>query len=326
MALFLLDPGAAHGEEKGGIFRPSAQIMFEQSLEFVVLQFTLLGSGILMLLLQWAASRTASPNLGIFARWMRWVFIALTMTSVLVFFGYQGHDVWVIALAAFLGWFLLESGYTWLAVSALSRSRLPLFPRYEKSPDGGLEWPNDDRFIRLRGWLRKNGFKRSETLLARYEGQVLMRMAVFDLEDGKTRASFLFFPSDRGSVALACSFQSEAADGVRLVTDNLFIPFGGFYPEQWLVERRPRTRSTEKLYQRHLARCDAYGQDLVRIGADPLEEINHFSREVEKLNRELGFLTEPHEVEDVGRITSAGRFRVWLEIWTLSYLGQARRY
>lgn len=300
--------------------------MFPTDSEPVILQSALLASGILMLLLQWVAGRNASPNLAILARWMRWIFIALVVTSLTIFFGYRGHPVWVLALVAFLGWFLLESAYTWLAVTALSRSQLPLFPRYQKSAEGGFEWPNDGRFIRIRSWLRRSGFQRTDTLLARYEDQVLMRLAIFDHEDRKTRASFLFFPSDRGSVVLACSFHSQTADGTRLVTDNLFVPFGGFYPERWLVERKPRNRSVERLFQRHSARCDAFGGEFVAIEADPLDEINQFSRELEKLNRELGFLAEPDEEENAGRITAAGRVRVWMEIWTLSYLGLARRY
>lgn len=297
----------------------------EQPLETMIIQFALIGCGLILFLLQWLASRRASPNVIICMRWVRWIFISLAGTTIAILFDYTAHPMWVIAVTVFLGWFLAETGYTWLAVSALSRSELPLFPRYEVNPRGP-EWPNDERSIALRSWLRRQGFKLHSALVARHEDQELMRLAVMDREDGQVRASLLFFPNARGHETLACTFHSLAQDGVRMVTDNLFIPFGGFYPESWLVERRPRTRSIEKLYQRHLARCDAHGQALEPIEQDPLEEIRLCNREMERLNRELGFLSEVSEEEEIGRITSAGRVRVWMEVWTLSYFGLARRY
>lgn len=297
----------------------------EIPLESLIIQTALLGSALLMLLLQWAAARQASPNLGILVRWARWIFIALIGTSIASMFDYQAHPMWVVGVAVFLGWFLLETGYTWLAVAALSRSELPLFPRYLENPRGP-EWPNEEKYIHLRASLRKQGFRLRSALVARHEEQELMRLAIMDREDNKVRATLLFFPSASGNETLACAFHSDAEDGTKLVTDNLFIPFGGFYPESWLVERRPRTRSVERLYQRHLARCDAHGRPLMAIELMPLDEINLSSRELEALNRDLGFLTSPQEAEEEGRITVAGRVRVWMEIWTLSYLGLARRY
>jgi hypothetical protein len=297
----------------------------EMPLAPVAVQAALIVCAVLLLLLQWIGSRQGSPNLAILMRWVRWVFIALMGTSLAVLFDYQAHPLWVVWAAVFLGWFLLETAYTWLAVAALSRSELPLFPRYAENPRGP-EWPNEERFIALRAWLRRHGFKQRSSLVARHEDQELMRLSVMDREDGAVRATLLFFPTPRGHETLACSFHSEGEDGTRLLTDNLFVPFGGFYPENWMVERRPRTRSVEKLYQRHLARCDAHAKPLIPLTLEPLDEINRHSGEMERLNRELGFLSEPQDVEDEGRITSAGRVRVWMEIWTLSYLGLARRY
>ena len=47
------------------------------------------------------------------------------------------------------------------------------------------------------------------------------------------------------------------AGGLRIVTDNLYVPFAGFYPENWLVERRPWSRSLPRLLARHHARLAA---------------------------------------------------------------------
>lgn len=282
-------------------------------------------SGGLLLLLVWINRHRVSPTVAIFGRWARWIFVAATVAVFAELLGYRGHPPWVVAVAGFLGWFLLETAYTWMAVNALSRSELPLFPRYEENTRGD-EWPSQDRFIRIRAWLRRNGFKKAQALYARIGEQVLMRVSVYDSEDRKTRLSVLFFPSARGQAAVAFSLHSQGEDGIRIATDNIFLPFGGFYPENWYLERRPRTESLAKLHERHAARCDAHGSALVPFEASPLDEFNQEQRHLEKLNRELGFLNTSSDEMDEGRITPAGRFRVWWELWTLSYLGEPRRY
>ncbi len=282
-------------------------------------------AGGLTLLLSWINRYRVSPTIAIYGRWTRWVFIAATVAVVVEAFGYIGHAPWVVAIAAFLGWFLIETTYTWMAVNALSRSELPLFPRYEENIRGD-EWPSQDRFIQIRSWLRQNGFKRVQALYARVEEHILMRVSVYESAKQKTRLSVIFFPGARGQAAMAFSFHSQASDGIRVVTDNVFLPFGGFYPENWYLERHPRTESLEKLYQRHMARCDAHGTVFNSFEGVPLETYNQEQRHLEQLNRELGFLNHPNEEETDGRISSAGRFRVWWELWTLSYFGRSLRY
>lgn len=299
--------------------------MIDISLQLMLVQALSLLSGILAVVILWANSRMASPTLAIFWRWARWICIATSVATILHQLGYQSHDPWVVALATFMGWFLLESVYSWMAVTALSHSELPLFPRYLEN-ESGNEWPAQERFIRMRAWLRRKGFQRIQALIAKVEEQIFIHISVYESEDKRTRTSIIFFPNARGNAAVAFSFHSLADDGIRLVTDNVFLPYGGFYPESWYVERRPWTRSLEKLWQRHSARCDAHGSELVALDADPLSEFNQEQRDLERLNRELGFLSSPDEAAEEGRITSAGRFRMWAEMWMLSYFGRPRRY
>ena len=47
------------------------------------------------------------------------------------------------------------------------------------------------------------------------------------------------------------SYQCVAADGTRFVTDNFYIPFAGFYPEHWFVERLPLRRALPRMLARH---------------------------------------------------------------------------
>jgi len=80
---------------------------------------------------------------------------------------------------------------------------------------------------------------------------------------------------------------------MRYVTDNLYLPFGGFYPENWLVERRPWQRSLSSLQARHEKRLEAVHDQLAPWTDEPVEDINQQQFELERLNTELGFLF-PH--------------------------------
>jgi|TARA_B110000438_G_scaffold292846_1_gene331781 hypothetical protein len=277
-----------------------------------------------MAFLFWRIRQGASPNVSIGARWIWWSLVALTSASVALAFDYKGHPLWVISSVTLLGWFLLESIYTWLVVSTISQSDLPLFPRFSENT-AGAEWPSDEPYIRLRDWLRKNGFTQTQSLIAKHHDEISIRLVVFDRSDHLVRAAFLFFPHRQGVGAYAATFQSVTETEERLITDNFFLPYGGFYPEGWQIERRPRTRSIERLYNRHLARCDALDLPLSENEAEPLEDLNRSNRTIEQLNRELGFLSTLSE-DDLHRISTAGRARIWKEIWTLAYFGISRKY
>jgi len=155
---------------------------------------------------------------------------------------------------------------------------------------------------------------------------VLMRVSVYENEDATIRLHVLFLPNPRGGfiVCLTCNSVTHAGDSI--VTDNIFLPFGGFYPENWDVERSPWTRSPGRLLQRHRERLDAKAQQLMPFVLSPLEQTNEDQRLVEQLNRDLGFLNKVTEQEEFGRLTAAGKARVWQEIWTLAYLGKPMRY
>jgi hypothetical protein len=119
---------------------------------------------------------------------------------------------------------------------------------------------------------------------------------------------------------------SITSDGGRYLTDNLYIPFAGFYPENWFVERAPWRRSLPRLIQRHRARLERVGAAVVPFETDPLADQNAVQSELDQLNTELGFLHPRSEREDLGKFTAEGRYRVWKEIWMLNYLGRSARY
>lgn len=293
--------------------------------EALILQVAILVSGGLTLFVGFRASRLGSPIWAIFGRWTRWAFMATLAAGTFRLFHWSGYPFHILIGVFGLAYYLIETGYNWVAISALSRSDLPLFPRYEENTSGE-EWPSEPAFIALRDWLRSKGFQRQQALKAILGETLLMRISSYDSPDRGIRLGILLLPNERGSSAVCASFMSITASGTTLLTDNVFLPFGGFYPDSWQVERRPWTRSFDRLLERHQARIDAIAEPLQVFANSPVEQIRKDQQEMEQLNTELGFLTASREVEERGRLTPAGKARLWQEVWTLAYLGRPLRY
>lgn len=293
--------------------------------ESLLIQSATLALAALSLLFSWWAGRTGSPVVAIFGRWLRWFFFGVLTGGLVYVVGWTGYPPGVLILVSLLAWFLIETGYNWLAISALSRSELPLFPKFEEN-ERGDEWPSDPAFIKLKEWLRQAGFQKKQALVSFLGEQVLMRVSVHENEDQTIRLHVLLMPNIKGNTTVCFTFYSATRGGDFIVTDNIFLPFGGFYPENWDVERRPWTRSAEALLKRHRERIDAKAETLIPFVTSPLEQINEDQRLVEQLNRDMGFLHPVHEQHEMGRLTTGGRARIWQEIWTLAYLGLPLKY
>lgn len=265
----------------------------------------------------------------VFHHWMRWIAIGLVGAYGLGALA-PSHPYWVLFAVAFLGYFLIESTLSWFAINDISYSERPIFPhlllpRFEPTRRGD-EWPTEKPFIELRNWLRKQDLTRMASLVAQMEDQEVQRIAVYRNEADTVRVHVLFLPHRENQFFTCFAIHSLTAQGERLVTDNIFLPFGGFYPENWRLERLPGTSSLPELWQRHLARMDAHGGPFAALETDPARLINDDQRKLERLNEQLGYLSNAETEEDEGRITAAGRFRFWAELWMLRYLGRTYRY
>lgn len=291
----------------------------------ILLQSAILILAVLSLTTSWWAGRTGSPVVAILSRWTRWVFIAFLAGGVIHIFGWTGYSLPVLVTVSLLAWFILETGYNWLAISALSRSELPLFPKFEEN-ELGDEWPTNTAFIRLKEGLSQAGMTRRDALVSHLGDMVLMRVSVYENVDQTIRMHVLFLPNAQGKTSVCITCYSATRGGDCIVTDNIFLPFGGFYPENWDVERSPWTRSMKGVLARHQERIDAKAEVLIPFVLSPLEQINEDQRQVEQLNRDLGFLNKRAEESELGRLTTGGKVRVWQEIWTLSYLGLPLNY
>jgi hypothetical protein len=269
--------------------------------------------------------RYASPVLAIFNRWLRWFIFAFGAAFVCRDFEFIERPYPVLVMVFFLVWFLVETLYNWLAIHALSVSPLPLFPRYTPN-QSGEEWPTQPRLLKVREWLRSQGFKQVQALRAEVGAGSYLRVSIYQDEAAALRVQIMFLPQANGSITACYVLSSQLADGRRVVTDNLYVPFGGFYPENWLVERAPWRRALPRMVARHRVRLGRAGAPVEPWANDPMADLNSEQHELDRLNTELGFLHPHHERDDLGKITHEGRYRVWKEIWMLDYLGRPTRY
>ena len=122
---------------------------------------------------------------------------------------------------------------------------------------------------------------------------------------------------------MACYSITTKGEGERrIVTDNLFLPYGGYYPEGWDISRKPLTGSLKHLLSLHHKRLIKSSLKPVVSEESALEDINDQQRILERFNTETGFLVPPSNQEEEGKITSEGRYRLWKEMWLLAYLGR----
>ncbi|MBD5780981.1 hypothetical protein IEN85_15885 [Pelagicoccus sp. NFK12] len=291
--------------------------MPEQSLSLFaeIFVFSCVGLSILFGVLN---TRVTSLKVSVLNRWARWLGVAFGAAYLVYDAGWLNRPFWVIGAIFFLGWLLIETVYTWLAISALSKSSISLFPRFSENTTGE-EWPAQKKLIEIKDWLKSKGFTRSKALLADVGHGLNIRSTVFQSEDQKTRFQILFVPQHNGDIGFCFSFSSETQSGDRFVTDNLYMPYGGYYPDNWAVARKPWTRDAAKLYKLHLSRIAKL--ELAAFEFDPLDDLNQQQRELEQINLKQGFLFAPQYQEEHGRITWEGRYRVWKEVWLLNYFG-----
>ena len=263
--------------------------------------YLILAAAIISLVLFSLNQRLASPVIAIFVRWLRWLLFAFGGAFLILVWGASTRPFWVLALVLFLSWFLLETAYNWMAITAINQSPLPLFPRYVVNASGE-EWPTHPRLLKVREWLRGHGYTQVQALRAEIGGGIYLRLSVYQDRAACTRLQVTFVPQANGAISVCYTLTSRTTDGLRYVTDNLYLPFGGFYPENWLVERNPWSRSLPRLLARHERRAAAGGA-LAPWTMEPVEDLNQQQFELERLNTELGFLLPYEQREEFGKMT-----------------------
>ncbi len=284
-------------------------------------QYLLLSLAILTILLPKLASRKGIPLLALISRWLRWGLFAGLFAYILRYFNISYRPDWVHFITGLAVWFLIETGYYWIAIKALNRSQMPLFPNFKINTDGD-EWPADPQLIEVRTQLRKENFKSLTALKAELFENMFLRASIYQSEDQLTRVQILFIPKRQGGAIACYTLSTNVEKNRRLITDNFFLPFGGYYPEGWNIARRPLIGTFKRLLKLHRRRILESDLQAVPVENDPLEELNTQQRILERFNLEIGFLNPIQHQEEVGKISCDGRYRLWKEMWMLAYLGK----
>lgn len=266
--------------------------------------------------------RKGIPIFTLLGRWLRWALFAGIFSYFLKAFEISLRPDWVHFITGLALWFIFETGYYWIAIKALSRSEIPLFPSFKLNADGD-EWPADPLLIKVREWLRNEDFKRLSALKAELFEDTFLRASIYESSDKLTRLQILFIPKRKGGATACYTLSTNGENDDRLITDNLFLPFGGYYPEGWNIVRKPLIGSLKRLLKLHRLRLINSSLKPIPFEDTPLEELNDQQRILERLNLETGFLNPRQFQEEVGKISYDGRYRLWKEMWLLAYLGKS---
>ncbi|MGB0375258.1 MAG: hypothetical protein ACPGEE_04505 [Opitutales bacterium] len=279
----------------------------------------------LLLLAVYCLSHILSKQLPIriirlFSHWARWLTFACAFSLMLTYFEWSNRADWVHFISGLAAWFILETLYYKISIHMLNISEMDLFPKYKNDTNENL-WPINKEVLKIKDLLSEEGFKEEETLKAEIIAHLVIRQAVFLDEARKVRLNVLFIPNAKNEIKLFYSLFSHKTSGEYLLTDNQNMPFGGYYPDHWTVNRYPISHSLKKLLKKHREAMSESEGEWTEVEGDIRTKTNRLQWELEKKNREMGFLNEPNR-EDKQQISSEGCFRIWIEMWLLAYFGK----
>ena len=277
---------------------------------------------VVTVLLHLLGGRLNIPSFLLLGRWLRWFFFGALFAYTLKTFEFSLRPDWVHFFTGIAIWFVLETGYNWIAIKALSYGDLPLFPEFYENEDGD-EWPAEKRFIGIRDWLRAGNYTRLKALKTELFAGTHLRASIYESDDQLSRIQILFIPKQKGGATAFFTISTQSKEWSRIITDNLMLPYGGYYPENWEICRKPLIGSLEKLLLFHNKRLLKLRVESVEVEYDALQEFNEHQRILERLNTEIGFLVPRPRQEEEGKISQEGRYRLWKEMWLLAYFGRS---
>ena len=97
-------------------------------------EWLFLAFAVLTVALPFFGGRLSIPSFMVLGRWLRWFLFAALFAYFLRTFEVSFRPDWVHVVTGLALWFVLETGYNWIAIKALSRSELPLFPEFYENP------------------------------------------------------------------------------------------------------------------------------------------------------------------------------------------------
>lgn len=281
--------------------------------------------GGLSLFTQWLSGRLANPGIGIFSRWSRCLFFStgLSFIALQMEWNWTYRPLWNLVAIFFLFWLFFETIYLWIFIRRFSMANLPVHPQYFTLPNKG-EWPMQPHFIRIREWLRENGYEQIEALKANLAEDLHLRAFVFEDDKGLVRIQVAFTVVGQAANQVLFALSSITESGKRMVTDNAFLPRAGFLPDKWELRRFPLIRSLAALEKRHKKTMKKSNHVLVAWTENVLDEMQEQHGAIEKTNVEKGILFPRTHREENGTYTQEGRYKIWKQIIFLNYLGFCR--
>lgn len=271
--------------------------------------------------LSYGHARYLNPLFAIAKRWLKLLALGYILGTALMDWGIvEGKPLWLLTLVLLLVLLLAESVYSWFGIRFINRSDVPLFPRFIDAPKGH-EWPNHPYFRELKNCLREHRFAFTQSSRANISDQNYLRSTFF-LDPSETiRVQVIYMPRTRAVYHSSIVFSSKTKSGEFLVTDNIQLPFGGFYPETISLVRKPLQVSFERLFVLHKSRMEASGEAFEPWVTSPLDDVNKHQRLVELANIDAGILFPIHMRSENGRLTGEGIYRMWRDFLMMKYFG-----
>ena len=262
------------------------------------------------------------PVLRLMSQWLRWLTFACFFSWIIKSgFGSLRPD-WLHFVTGLAIWFMIETLINRISIQLLNFSDIHLFPSYT-SDSGENLWPIQSRAMHIKKILSEKDFRSIGIVKAQVHGHLKVRQALFLDADKAIRLGVVFIPNAQNRIQLYFSLCSVSESGKLYITDNQNMPFGGYYPEHWSVRRYPLCHSLNRLILKHRKRMNRADQKWLSLEEDStvVHSLNDNQRELERKNRQMGFLLYPKSKEGK-QISSKGCFRIWTEMWLLAYLGK----
>jgi len=283
----------------------------------------LVGITILFGLLIWSVNRLQrslpSPVNKLIVRWIRFFFIGIYAAIAFKLTVFTGVPFWRLFVMGLLAWAFIDTGYLWIYILAWDKSELPLFPAIREVEK--VDWPANTRFFLIKDWIRENNYSEIGCFHYLYEDEVLQQLVVYESPDKTVRLQVIIVTDVTGVILDQVVFSSVTEDGRVIITDNVFMPFGGVYPENWSVRRFPPVRKIQSIAKYHQNSVSAGGSICcVKYEEDAKAWIQDMQNTLERENIEAGILNYRRDRNEFGKMTGEGRYRIWKELLILNYL------
>lgn len=227
------------------------------------------------------------------------------------------RPLWMLFITCILVFFLLESIKMWHLTGLLTSMEIPLFPRFQ-SCDNQFVWPIGKFFDQQRTSILKEEFEQSTLLKVGNNGAACMFSPIFYSKDSRIRLQIMFDVFSTKRPFLNCILTSFLESGEAIITTNMQTLFVSFYPKTWKIIRTS-TASLKKLIALHKNQIS--GKTLTEFQREnTIESLNTEQFNIESENCRDGLCERSNNSSNT-IMTFAGRYQLWCDMLSYSYLG-----